>query len=82
MIKVYPNPTKGAITIETETLAILDQVHVKITDLWGREMIKFVVPGGHQKQQVNTEPWSSGIYLYVLEINGERKGCGKFLISK
>jgi hypothetical protein len=71
-LKLYPNPAKSILQLQTATNASLDKI--TITDLTG----KVIITQTTNTSQINIEPLASG--MYILEaISGEEKYCSKFV---
>lgn len=67
-IKVYPNPFKSELYLETE----IGQL-VRITDLSGKVLLEFTPSYSHSK--IDTTPLSPGVYLIQLESEGSLKSA-------
>ena len=71
-LKLYPNPAKSILQLQTATNASLDKI--TITDLTG----KVIITQTTNTSQINIEPLAAG--MYILEaISGEEKYCSKFV---
>ena len=71
-LKLYPNPAKSILQLQTATNASLDKI--TITDLTG----KVIITQTTNTAQINIEPLASG--MYILEAtSGEEKYCSKFV---
>ena len=73
-ISLYPNPaTNGNVTIAYQ-LNVNSTVQFKVTDCIGRQLIainKELEPPGQYTEPINVNELAQGIYLFVIEINGE-----------
>ena len=77
MVKIYPNPSDGKITIELAEVS--NTMELRITSIIGVAQ-KTVVLTNAAKQEVNLERIHQGIYLYEIWQDGERKSVGKLQI--
>jgi type IX secretion system substrate protein len=75
--KVFPNPAKGQIWIETETTAL--PLIFELIDLHGRTLMIKEINSGYFS--VDTGPYPSGIYLYQLQDKNGRVGHGKLVVE-
>lgn len=64
---VYPNPTQGRITVETEVLTAGPQVTLTLYDLYGKtiRVIKDV-PRGSRTYQLELQGYPTGVYLLKM----------------
>ncbi|MFI5219104.1 MAG: T9SS type A sorting domain-containing protein [Bacteroidia bacterium] len=80
--KVYPNPARDAVTIETSGLeyGLSREFGMKLFDLYGREVFfkQYQTISNQHQTTINVSGFSNGIYF--LEINsGERAYRAKFV---
>jgi hypothetical protein len=82
LFSVYPNPTRGPITIDYD-LTRRSDVRIRIIDCAGRvieELVNKVVGPGHHNTVFQSE-LPSGVYFVDLKING-LSSTGRFVVIK
>lgn len=67
-IRVYPNPTEGPITIESESLPILSY---QLSDAQGRNLIHEITSTPIHKVSLDLQEYPAGIYFLGIEMKGE-----------
>ena len=68
-ISLFPNPTRGSFTIQSNTT---DPVQLIITDVLGRELVNKKVVSMSQGFQVDTYDWMPGIFTCrIIQENGQ-----------
>lgn len=70
-ISVYPNPTQGVFTLSTRK-PLRAALTIQVTDLSGRKMASLSLEAGKTVLKADLKGLSSGIYLLLLETEGER----------
>ena len=78
-IYIYPNPTKETITI-TFDQPISNEGTVEIWNIMGSKIVTNTIPKNYAEQKVNVSNLTSGIYFYVIKVNGEKFSSGKLTI--
>jgi len=78
-IYVYPNPAKETITI-TFDQPISNEGTVEIWNIMGSKIVTNTIPKNYAEQKVNVSNLTSGIYFYVIKVNGEKFSSGKLTI--
>jgi hypothetical protein len=78
-ITLYPNPTKGNITIKTSNTGVLDKVLVH--DILGREVANFKNSNSKHTLQINLEHLKNGIYVLRLLLNDGTESTKKVVIN-
>lgn len=68
-ITIYPNPTKGIITVEIEDYDDETKAEFRLTDMSGRKIFDRKADSGNQTLDLSRQ--ASGIYLLQVRINGE-----------
>jgi hypothetical protein len=68
IIKLFPNPSSGNITIEISNYSI-QYSHFRIYNLQGKLLLD--KPIENEKQHIDLESLNSGIYFYEINFNGE-----------
>jgi PKD repeat protein len=71
---IYPNPSNGFVSIETTGL--LNDINATITDMYGRLITGFIIPGSKTGVTVTKKDFSAfpkGIYLFSFESNSLNK---------
>jgi hypothetical protein len=71
-LKLYPNPAKSIVYLQTATNASMDKI--KITDLSGKVILIQTI----NTTQVNIEPLASGLYI-IEAFSGVEKYMSKFI---
>ncbi len=77
LIKIYPNPSKGIVTIDVK---LNFKAELKIYSTTGKVIEEFTVRTNSQLI-LNTQNLSSGIYFYVLYTNNAISERGKLVID-
>jgi len=65
-MKVYPNPAEDNIHIELDPAARYKKAQIMISDISGRQMIKYAVPTGSTDLNIGTGNLPSGSYIVNL----------------
>ncbi|MEI6822775.1 MAG: T9SS type A sorting domain-containing protein [Bacteroidota bacterium] len=78
-VHVYPNPAKETITIAFDQ-AILNDGIVEIWSIVGNKLLSTSIPKATAQQRVDVSSLTSGIYFYVVKINGDKLSSGKLII--
>lgn len=74
IIRCYPNPAGGIITIEFELAAPTETLTFEVTDLNGKVLFQHQMssfPAGRHSQQVDTQKLTTGTYLLNLRTPNE-----------
>jgi hypothetical protein len=69
VIKIYPNPTQGMLTVEIANFTNDLQAEFLLTDMSGKLINRQKVTSGYQTFNLSNQP--AGIYLLRIQINGE-----------
>jgi hypothetical protein len=77
LVKIYPNPSKGIVTMDVKPS---HKSELKIFSPTGKVVEEFTVRTNSQLI-LNTQNLSSGIYFYVLYTNNEISERGKLVID-
>jgi hypothetical protein len=80
-VKVFPNPAKDILNIKY-SVQNADNVYIRVVDLLGREIVTLKDTGGENTEQIKTNTWDVGTYIYEVRANAERIGSGVFMISR
>ena len=78
---VYPNPAKETVTI-TFDQPITSEGTVEIWNIMGNKLLSNAIPKSYVQQNVNISSLSSGIYFYIIKVNGDKFSSGKIMIIK
>ena len=78
-VHVYPNPAKETVTIAFDQ-PILGEGIVEIWNIIGNKLLSNTIPKSYIQQNVNVSNLSSGIYFYVIKVNGIQLSSGKLII--
>jgi len=46
----------------------------------GNKLISSIIPKGYVEQKVNVSSLTSGIYFYIIKVNGDKFASGKLII--
>jgi hypothetical protein len=68
-ILIFPNPTKGIVTVEIKEYSNEMKAEFRLTDLSGKTIINRKATGSIQTFELSRQ--ASGIYLLHIQINGE-----------
>ncbi len=83
-LSIYPNPTKGQITLELNSADAGKTINIEVYDLLGRSLYstKAETTGGNQKVALNLSNYtaSNNVLIMHIEIDG-KKGQFKILTS-
>lgn len=56
---------------------------LKIFDIMGREIYSIEKEGeGYFREELDVSTWANGLYIYTLEVVGEKVKTGKLIIVK
>jgi|GEM_PF-440839 len=77
---IYPNPSKGPISIDLELPEPLEYVKIRIVDYIGREI--FCESFEYQQQVHIQKSLTSGMYLAQLWANGKKLDCKKLIVQR
>lgn len=75
-IKVYPNPTDNILYIDYNLLRN-EKGEIAIYDMTGKEVARKSLSNIHNRESIQVQHLSSGLYLYKYIVNGESKQMGK-----
>ncbi|MEI6823541.1 MAG: T9SS type A sorting domain-containing protein, partial [Bacteroidota bacterium] len=78
-VHVYPNPAKESITIAFDQPILNDGI-IEIWSIMGNKLILNTIAQSSVKQIINVSSLTSGIYFYVIKINGVQFSSGKLII--
>ncbi len=78
-VHVYPNPAKETITI-TFDQAISNDGTFEIWNIMGSKILSNTIPKNYTEQKVDVSNLISGIYFYIIKVNGEKFSSGKLTI--
>ena len=85
MLQVYPNPAGNYFIIEYRVAGQVVQeteISISVTDMLGRDMLKFVPKHRFDQIVVPTESLTCGSFLISLKINGQQKGHVTVIVKK
>ncbi len=75
---IAPNPASSQINI---TYQIPREGVLKVYDYQGRLIDNRILDNGYSSLTLKVSDWASGVYLYSLEIGGERLESGKLIVE-
>jgi len=80
--EVYPNPTRGELTIGIKNMELTDDTEIifTVTDIVGKEMFRQRMT--NSTQQVNLPGLAPAPYMYYFTMNGIPAEQGRMIISK
>jgi hypothetical protein len=78
--KVYPNPATDFIIFDYN-VGTSDGT-ITIADLTGKIVKTIVVGAGTNKQTINLDGLTNGVYIYAFHVNGKAIATKKFIIKK
>ncbi|MES2679863.1 MAG: T9SS type A sorting domain-containing protein [Bacteroidota bacterium] len=79
-VKIYPNPARDFLYINSENALIKEETNVRITDLLGRHVKDVVINfTGAELVKVDISELNNGLYLLSLVNNGKVVYTGKLL---
>ncbi len=64
LIKIYPNPTKGALKVEVPLIALEQEVHISIFNMQGAKITSQLVTG--QINTIDLKGQPSGVYIMKI----------------
>jgi hypothetical protein len=82
IIKVYPNPTQGLLTIETNPQDNLNEYSLYVFDMNGKEVFIERLSDHGNKYTLDLKTFDSGTYQYTLRKKNSMGKSGKFIITK
>ena len=75
------NPEKETITIKFD-LPITSDGIVEVWNIMGNKLLTNTIPKSYIQQNINVSSLSSGIYFYIIKVNGDKFSSGKIMIIK
>ena len=78
-VHVYPNPAKETVTIAFDQPISNDGV-IEIWSIVGNKLLSSTISKSALQQNVNISSLTSGIYFYVIKVNGDKFASGKLII--
>ena len=78
-VHVYPNPAKESVTIAFDC-PIAGEGIVEFWGIMGNKLLSSTIPQASVKQTINVSSLVSGIYFYVIKVNGDKFSSGKLII--
>ena len=80
-VHIYPNPAKETITIAFDQ-SIAGEGIIEIWSVMGNKLFSNTIPKDYVEQKVDVSSLSSGIYFYIIKVNGDKFSSGKIMIIK
>jgi Secretion system C-terminal sorting domain/Galactose oxidase, central domain len=80
-VNIFPNPSNGIFNLSYSNLNAINPQLI-ITDVLGRTISDYTVPGKQGKLAIDESQLSSGIYFYRVNSNEGLLASGKFVIEK
>jgi len=82
-LKVYPNPASEICNIDLSSIAINAQDYqLQVYDALGKKMKSTSIPMGSESTNIDVSDMAEGMYLFVVEKNGEAMKTGKLVVSR
>ena len=78
---IYPNPSRESITIAFDQ-PITGEGIVEIWSMMGNKLLSERIPKDYVEQIININSLTSGLYLYVIKVNGVKFSSGKLIVIK
>ena len=78
-VHVYPNPTKETVTIAFDQPISNDGL-IEIWSIVGNKLLSCTIPKSSNQQKVNVGSLTSGIYFYIIKVNGDKFASDKLII--
>jgi hypothetical protein len=75
-VRVYPNPTSNQLTINSNQLPITE---IQIENVLGQTLMNKIFSNGLQKQVIDVNELTAGIYFYRITDNNLQMVAGKFV---
>jgi len=79
---IYPNPAVNVITLDYRLLDIDTKASIVIRNVIGSEMGVFHLNNTETNVVMPLDNFSSGIYFYTLQIDGQEMVTKKFMVNK
>jgi hypothetical protein len=77
IIRVWPNPSSDYITLDAGDMIFLSDCHIRIMDLYGREVMKSII-----KEKINISELPAGIYIIVTTCGNRRTGYTRLIKTR
>ena len=78
-VHVYPNPAKETITVAFDQ-TIAGEGTIEIWSIIGGKLLSNTIPQSSFQQKMDVSSLTSGIYFYVIKVNGDKFSSGKITI--
>ncbi|MEI6822777.1 MAG: T9SS type A sorting domain-containing protein [Bacteroidota bacterium] len=78
-VHIYPNPAKETVTVAFDQ-PISNEGTIEIWSIVGNKLLFNTIHQASYKQIVNVSSLTSGIYFYVVKVNGDKLSSGKLII--
>jgi hypothetical protein len=77
LIRIWPNPASGYITIDAGDLLLSGDGRITIMDLYGRELIKTVL-----SERIDVSSLPAGVYIIITSRNGKPAGYSRLIKTR
>jgi hypothetical protein len=77
LIKIWPNPASGYITIDAGDLLLNRDADIIIMDFYGHELKKMPL-----RERIDISDLQTGVYIIVTSLNGKPAGYGRLIKTK
>ncbi len=78
-VRVFPNPAKETISVAFDQPISNDGV-IEVWSIVGKKLLYNTIFKDFVEQKVNVSSLSSGIYFYIIKLNGDKFSSGKLII--
>lgn len=82
LVKAFPNPAKEKVTFSYTLPITTGTVFLEITDIVGRQVVKYTIGDKQGQISWNTDGAPDGIYIYKVRDSEKVISIGKFTIAK
>ncbi len=79
---IYPNPAVNVITLDYRLLDFNTKASIVIRNVIGSEMGVFHLNSAETNVTMQLDNFSSGIYFYTLQVDGQEIVTKKFMVNK
>ena len=79
VIKLYPNPNNGTMTVE---YSVSNNAVLEITDINGKSVCKYNLPASATSLDINNDKLENGVYFYHITDGTSLSKSGKVIIMK
>jgi hypothetical protein len=81
-LEIWPNPAREILNFKFSILNSGRDYSISIYDIFGREVHKIVIPDGQDKNVVNVQGYSPGVYIAILKQGFDLVESRKFVVAR